>query len=273
MRCMSKWCLQKQLSRQDNLAKSMGVQKLETRTIVSTLPTILKLSNSPLLQGTRNGLSHRAREFARNTIIKLVDRLRDVSFMAALLSNFHVLRIHDMNATIHDLDFNFFYFCLVCVTGKGKAHSWEKVQELERSEIISDKKKLKKWKMENSVLISYQQFMQLELSDVNNQANRQRNPAHPAVYEREGLTYFMPSIANDMVQNIANLVSSNFIQVQQREIMVKMKKDKPSLSIDHAKKLSLHLFKLIHSPHGTFWPTTVPQSQEMIDYMTTEYGL
>ena len=233
---------------------------------------MLKLSNNHAHQTTLNGFSHAARESFRGISLTLVNRLRDVSFMAALISNFHVLRLYENGSTIPELNSNFFYQCLNCATGKGVYHSQAVLQALEASPILADGKKLDKLKMENAVHESYLLFRRISLADVLDQSNIQQNPSHPRVHERDGLTYFMPLLARDMVQNVANLVSSNFIQVKQREIMMKMRSDKPSLSMDHTKKLSLHLFKLIHSPHGTFWPTSVPQSEEMIEYMTTEYG-
>ena len=246
------------------------VQEANERGIPSSTFTI-KTTLGDVLNPTRislavfNGFKHQA--------LELVRRMRNISFHASLLSYFHVLRLFEAGQiNLHSLDQKFFYQCLKAVCNSGKEHTADQLENLNGAA-------RRKADMENAVMESYRLFLAIELRDAPVEAAeadqeevQEQEPARQFLQMNSvGLSYFLPSCATDMAKNVSNHVSAHYPDVKLKEFYLQIMRENDQMTANHAKKLAIHLFKLLHTPDATFWPTSVPQTMQLNQYMTGLY--
>lgn len=176
--------MKKKDSKKEKAAKEEGVEKHEMT--IKVIKTYL----ATVLQSKPGGLSQESLDLIKDRIKRLVVSMRDVSYRAALLSNYHVVKLSHQNRPLPDLNQKFFYSCLRTVCGEGKKWTDLEIQNTEKE--VNKKQKV----MENDVYTSYLEFIDLlpRTEDINT----------------TGFSYITPSIANDMVKNLSNLISSYF---------------------------------------------------------------
>jgi len=176
--------LKKKDSKKEKAAKEEGVEKHEMT--IKVIKTYL----GTVLQSKPGGPSQESLDLIKDRIKRLVVNLRDVSYRAALLSNYHILKLSHQKRPLPDLNQKFFYACLRAICGDGK--TWTNLQIENTEKEVNKKQKV----MENDVYTSYLEFINLlpRTEDINT----------------AGLSYITPSIANDMVKNLSNLISSYF---------------------------------------------------------------